>query len=160
MQKKKIMKTKIIKLSVTVILLCLCMTSCKKKVDEDYRPEFVGEWFCPNNNYGSGTEDMLYYMTVDNNSNAVYDEYHVTNGNNSKYSGKARANNHHFKVGRFISFKIEEYPHKIDTATSTIMVPVPVTTFGSGNIKKANWKMTLGSTLFFSGKGTYYKADY
>jgi len=142
------MKLKIIE--IFFILLCLC--SCKKKVDEDYRPEFIGYWFCPGD-YGVSNSDFFYAINIDNNSYAVYSEYDNLGGGgpHTQIHGKARANNHHFKIGRIYSFKIEEYPHKIDTATSNNTVP---------NGKKANWKMTLSKTLFHLGKGTYYKADY
>jgi hypothetical protein len=145
------MKLKIIK--IFFILLCLSLFSCKKKVDEDYRPEFIGDWWCPPGYGGSGTEDFYYNISIDNNSNAVYSEYDNlgSGGPHTQIQGKARANNYHFKIGRIYSFKIEEYPHKIDTATSNNTVP-------SG--KKANWKMTLSKTLFHLGAGTYYKADY
>ena len=109
MQKKKNMKTKIIKLSLSVILLCLWMTSCKKKVDENYRPEFIGSWYC---DWKPGGSDYpMFTIIVDSNSQAVYQEY--SDGKGASISGIARANDRHFKIGRIHHFGIKDYPHKI-----------------------------------------------
>jgi hypothetical protein len=139
------MKTKIIKSSLTVILLCLLMTSCKKKVDKDYRPEFIGNWT------GWGNYPIEYSLVIDSNSNASFD-YNNANGEEHFIRGKARANDKHFKIGRFASFKIVDYPHKIDTATTTILDPF--------TWKKCNWEMTLDHPLFYGKGGTCYKAVY
>jgi len=133
------------------ILLCLSLFSCKKKVDENNRPEFVGHWYCPYGDSGSGTEDFSYDITVDDNSNAIYTSHTTLGGGDvSTIHGTARANDRHFKIGRIYSFKVIEYPHKIDTTSSIFIV----------DGKKANWKMTLKGPIFHDGDGSYYKADY
>ncbi|MGD0711326.1 MAG: hypothetical protein ABR968_09110 [Bacteroidales bacterium] len=139
---------RIIITKIFLLLICLSLFSCKKKIEDDYRPEFIGKWYCPsgpNTNY-SGPN----IITVDNNSNAVYYE----NSSSLSFKGKARANSKHFKIGRFESFKIIDYPHKIDTASSNVYVIPQLSS------KKPNWVMTLDSPLFYLGGGTYYKADY
>jgi hypothetical protein len=113
------------------------MTSCKKKIDEEYRPEFIGLW------YGTVNYPIVYSLTIDSKSNAIFD-YFNANGDEHFIRGKARANDKHFKIGRFASFKIVDYPHKIDTAT----YPRP------------NWVMTLNHPLFYGSVGSFYKVDY
>jgi hypothetical protein len=152
-KKKRNMKTKIIRLSVTVILLCLSMTSCKKKIDENYRPEFIGGWYC--DWQPGGTNFNMFSIIVDSNSNAVYQEY--GDGKGASISGIARANDNHFKIGRLHHFDIRVYPHQIDTAGNTAPW-VPDT--HTGQMEKPNWSMTLTAPNFYLGSGTYYKADY
>jgi hypothetical protein len=141
------MKTKIIK--VFFILLCLCLFSCKKKVDDDYRPEFIGYWYC--------TDDQMnvFSITIDNNSHAFYHE-ELSNGGGADIKGKARANDKKLKIGRFYCFDILVYPYKVDTTLSRI---VPTDNTGA-TAKRANWVMVLKGPIFHEGAGTYYKADY
>jgi hypothetical protein len=150
--KKEKMNTKIIKLTMTAILLCFLMTSCKKKIEDDYRPEFIGDWQCPIG--GTTNYDFGFDLSIDNNANAHYSEY-SWDGERDHIKGKARANDHHLKIGRIYSFKIEEYPTRIDTNI------IKVYTYASdGTHPLANWEMKLSNTLFHLGAGTYYKADY
>ena len=143
------MKSIIIKLF--SIILCLALFSCKKKVDEDYRSEFVGDWQCP---IETSNHDFGFTLSIDNNGNAHYSEY-SWDGERNHIKGKARANDHHLKIGRIYSFKIEEYPTRIDTNI------IKVYTYASdGTHPLANWEMKLSKTLFHLGAGTYYKADY
>ena len=144
------MKTKITKLSLTAFILCLFIISCKKKVDEAYRPEFLGDWQCP---IGTSNHDFGFDLSIDNNSNAHYSEY-SWDGERDHINGKARANDHHLKIGRIYSFKIEEYPTRIDTNISKVYI------YAGGTHPLANWEMKLSKTLFHLGAGTYYKADY
>jgi hypothetical protein len=131
------------------ILLCLTLFSCKKKVDEDYRPEFIGYWYCVDDQMN------LFTISIDNNSHAVYHEVH-SDGGGGDIKGKARANDKKLKIGRFSGFDISDYPHKIDTASSR---NVPTDNTGA-TTKKANWTMTLKGPMLYLGSGTYYKADY
>jgi len=136
-----------------LILLCLCLFSCKKKTEEDYRPEFIGYWYCP----PPYSDAFSFSITIDNNSFAVYRGYE--NGQEgSSIHGIARANDKHFKIGRIYSFKIIEYPHKIDTASSNVYAPIGPPPWLTS--KKANWKMTLKGPILHAGDGSYYKADY
>ncbi len=121
------------------------------KVDDDYRPEFVGNWMCFDNT------DFIYVITIDKNSNAIYEEIEYGGGDKAKIKGKARANNNKLKIGRFTDFKIIDYPHKIDTATSNIIVDEG---HWMGKSMKANWAMKLKGHSLYMGDGTYYKADY
>ena len=148
------MKTKIIKLSLTAILLCILMTSCKKKVDDDYRPEFIGKWYShiPNEQYN--------FITLEITENGQADYIIYWEGNDIHHKGTARANNNHLKIGRILYLKIVEYPHKIDTAVEKQYVDGP-----NGFARLANWKMTLSGIkpdwlLLLSFKTDYYKADY
>ena len=98
------------KLKLSILLLCVCLFSCKKKVDENYRPEFVGDWHCPigepsNNDFG-------FDLSIDNNGNAHYTEY-SWDGDRDHINGKVRANNHHLKIGRVYSFKIKNIPPEL-----------------------------------------------
>jgi hypothetical protein len=154
------MKTKIIKLSLSAILLCLCMTSCKKKVDEDYRPEFIGYWYCAPYPF---TDDNSYIIYIDKNSDAIYQEFSYNNP--PPYAsdairtikGKARATGKKLKIGRLATFMLTEYPHKIDTAKSG---SVPIDNTWS-IYKKANWEMTIKSSSWGPFcDGVYYKAYY
>jgi hypothetical protein len=142
---------RIIITKIFLLLICLSLFSCKKKIEDNYRPEFIGDWYCPAYNI------YVCRITVDNNSNAVYHERPYGGSGESTFKGKARANDKHFKIGRFHSFKIIDYPHKIDTAlNNTLWVPDTHT----GHPKRPNWVMTLDGPLFYMGSGTYYKADY
>jgi len=132
------------------ILLCLSLCSCKKKVDEEYRPEFIGYWFCVDDHSYD-----VFTIDIDSNSYAVYKEFNSGGGSGASIKGTVRANNNHLKIGRFSSFKIERYPQKIDTSLSTFTIP-----YADGTHKKADWKMTLKGPLLYMGSGTYYKADY
>jgi len=129
---------------IAIYIIIYCLISCKKEVGEE-RPEFFGTWF-------GHTSDTYYQIEIDENSNATYKEYSLLGGGTNTHYGKARANNKVFKVGRFRSFKIYEYPHEIDTSNSQIYVPDP--DMFSMNKKKATWKM--GLTNF----GAFYRADY
>jgi len=140
------------------IIICfsiLVFISCKKKVEEDYRPEFIGYWYCGPYPF---TDDNWYDITIDKDSHALYIEHSYDDEEGvRKISGKARATNDKLKIGRFATFIISEYPHKIDTTTSPT---VPISEFSSIE-KKANWKMTIkSSALGPFCDGDYYKADY
>jgi len=140
---------------VLLFFLCMCLFSCKKKVDDDYRPEFIGYW---QSNNGA---DWWYDINVDKDSYAIYTSHTNPNiGNNigSTIKGTARANDKHFKIGRIYSFKIKEYPHTIDTTDSNIWIHQIVQ--NSTISKKANWTMTLEGPILHGGDGVYYKADY
>lgn len=147
------MKTKIIKLSLTVILLCLCFISCKKKVDDDYRPEFIGKW------HSNIPREAYNYITLEITQDGQADYMIYWEGNAHHHKGTARANDNHIKIGRILYLNIVEYPHQIDTAVDKHYV-----TAGYG-YKLANWKMTLNGIkpdwlLKLCYKTDYYKADY
>lgn len=142
---------RLIIIKILFTLLCLCLLSCKKKIDEDYRSEFIGNWYSAHN---TGA-DFWYDIKVDSNSYATYTSHTALGGGDlSKIHGIARANDKHFKIGRIYSFKIIEYPHKIDTTSSSIYVQD-----GLSN-KKANWEMILKGPILHGGDGTYFRADY
>ena len=106
---------RLIIIRILFVFFCLSFLSCKKKIDEDYRPEFIGDWYCPFN-YGSTTSDFGFNIKIDSNNNATY-QAHTYHGDGSTFDGIARANNRHLKIGRLHSFKIVEYPHKITTGS-------------------------------------------
>ncbi|MGD0711327.1 MAG: hypothetical protein ABR968_09115 [Bacteroidales bacterium] len=143
---------RIIIAKIFLLLLCLSLFSCKKKIEDDYRPEFIGHWYCPLS--ATNNDQFSFSITIDSNSHAVYTEWYAGYQASTTLSGKARADDKHFKIGRFHSFKIIDYPHKIDTASSNVYVIPQLSS------KKPNWEMTLDHPLFYAGKGTYYKADY
>jgi hypothetical protein len=151
--KNKKMKTKIIKLSLSAIFLCLCLTSCKKKVEVDYRPEFIGDW------YASISDYNFVHFNISETGWADFDVYWESN--HFIHKGKARANNRHLKIGRIWFFDIIEYPHKIDTTKERIPM-----TDKNGVERLANWKMVLNGIkpdvllMTYDGKLEYYKADY
>jgi len=126
-----------------LFVLLISLFACKKQVDKE-RPEFIGTWF-------GHTTDNYYKLEIDENSNVKYTEYSLLGGGTSTHHGVARANNNALKIGRFRGFKINEYPHEIDTANSNNLVPYP--DMFSMTSKKANWKMVLSLINF-------YKADY
>jgi hypothetical protein len=77
-------------------------------------------------------------------------------GNAGSFSGKARANSTKLTVGRIHTFKIIEYPRRIDTNITKINIAHP-----SDNTRElANWRMELEGPSLYMGTGTYYKADY
>jgi hypothetical protein len=144
MQKEKKMKTIIIK--TLLVLLCLSLFSCKKKIDENYRPEFIGYWFCPPGTFS----EYAYDINIDKNSNGVYQMFQGWQVINT-IRGIARASNKKLKIGMFHSFDITEYPNKIDTASSKVYIPIRPGLFS--DTIKANWRMGLADVY-------YYKADY
>jgi len=132
-----------------ICIILLVLSACKKQVDKE-RPEFIGDW------YAKIMGDYFVNLSVDSNSFANYMIY--WQGKDNTYSGQARANDQHFKIGRLKYFKIIEYPHKIDTTIEKMYVP------DGFSVKLANWKMILDGMkpawLHVSGEYTYYKADY
>ena len=137
---------------ILLLLFCLCLFSCKKKVDEYYRPEFVGFWDAP---LGGGA----YYVHLNISKDGIADYMLNSDGDIYRKNGIVRANNQHIKIGRMIYFKIIDYPHKIDTTIDHHLAAC-----ADGLIKTANWKMTLDGpkpALFFDdGQRDYYKVDY
>jgi len=129
---------------ILILFFIFCFFSCKKEIITE-RPEFIGTWI-------GKTTDFYYQIKVDENSNATFTEYFLLSSGTKQYSGIARANNTVFKIGRFHSFNINVYPHKIDTTNSQIYVNYP-TMFSFGHTKKANWEMELRQVV-------YNKADY
>jgi len=138
------------------IVFCIILFStlgCKKKIDDNYRPEFIGMWYSKNDN-----TDKRIYFSISKDSHADYSLYEGMN--NVDYAGIARASDHHLKIGRIMNLKIIEYPHQIDT---TIEKHDLIDYIGSH--KLANWKMVLNGIfplILFrdQGKLEYYKVDY
>jgi len=138
------------------VIFCIILFStigCKKQVEKE-RPEFIGTWF---SRYGSVEYAKI---VIDENSNAhyIFMDYGDIKG---EHRGTARANDRKLKIGRILSFDILEYPHKIDTTSTSILAP----TDASLTVwKKANWRMTLSGLhpqlLYLNGTFTYYKVDY
>ncbi len=151
---KTTMKPTVFKLFLSAILLCLCMTSCKKKVDENYRPEFVGKW------HSDIPGEAYNYIGLEITENSQADYMIYWEGNATHHKGTARANDNQLKIGRILYLKIVEYPHKIDTAVEKHGAEGP-----DGSWRLANWKMTLSGIkpewlLHLSFLTDYYKADY
>ena len=140
--------------TITLILCSSLLFACKKRVEKE-RPEFIGLWLTDR----QPSDSYWFEIDIDENSNGLYTEHTaVLGGEDVHISGTVRANNKHLKIGRLNSFKILEYPHKIDTANSNVLVPYP--DYGSLTYKKANWIMKLDGPMFYIGTGTYYKAEY
>lgn len=133
-----------------LFIFLFIFSACKKQVDKE-RLEFIGMWYSQNDNHSI-------YFNISQDSHASYQVYEGMN--NEGYSGIARANDHHLKIGRIMKFEIIEYPHEIDTATDKHDLFDYI-----GHHKLANWRMVLNgiNPLFlnrYQGKLEYYKADY
>ncbi len=129
-----------------ILLLILCSFSCKKRVEKT-SAEFIGEWMC-----WAGS-DWYYYLDIDEDSKATYTE-DSPYGGGASFSGVARANEDKLTIGGIHTFRIIQYPTKIDTADHEGAVGFPP------NMKIANWKMVLEGPKLYLGSGTYYMADY
>jgi hypothetical protein len=134
--------------------IILVLAGCKKQVEKE-RPEFIGYWYSDNG------ADFWYDITIDKDSYAVYSSNSRigSGGGGSSIHGIARANDKKLKIGRIFNFKIIEYPHKIDTTSSNVYIPIRTGSW-SITLKKANWEMTLKGPKLHAGDGVYYKADY
>lgn len=136
--------------TIVKLLILFCLLSCKKEVEIE-RPEFIGYWRTIDTN-----NDFWFDINIDNNSNALYTEHsRIGGGAINTIHGIARANRNRLKIGRIYSFKIKEYPQKIDTTSSNIYVYVDNT---CTSMKKATWKMVLNGPKFHMGSGIYYRA--
>jgi hypothetical protein len=139
---------------ILLFVFCISLFSCKKKVDENYRPEFIGKWD------SSIPGEPYNHITLDITKDSQADYMIYWEGNDHHHTGTARANDDHLKIGRVLYLKIVEYPHQIDTAVDKHYV-----TSDNGTYKLANWKMTLNGIkpdwlLKLCFKTDYYKADY
>ena len=132
-----------------IILLCLSLFSCKKKIDDAHLPQFIGYWYCPPNTYSA----FGYTIYISSDGHGVY-QVHDGLQIAETIQGTARANAKKLKIGRIYGFDITEMPQKIDTASSTVHVPLGPDTYADTTIK-ANWVMILGQY-----PAIYYKADY
>lgn len=132
------------------IFLCLTLFSCKKKIEDDYRPEFIGFWYCPPN-----ADNEWSTIDIDNDGNAIYEgnTYKLTPATTIK--GKARVNDNKLKIGRFNGFKILVYPYRIEDTINAPMIPSPTWS----TQKKARWTMKIQGGIMHGGGGIYYRAD-
>jgi hypothetical protein len=137
---------KIILKAFLILLFCLSLFSCKKKIDEAHMPQFIGYWYCPPGTFSA----YGYVINIENNSNGTYQMFLGTQVINT-IQGTARASDKKLKIGWIHSFDITELPQKLDTASSTIFVPIAPGSFT--DTIKANWIMSLADV-------NYYKADY
>lgn len=133
---------------VVLFLFSLALLGCKKE-SATQRPEFIGFW------RSTFMQDFVYTIKIDENGNGDYTEYNLEGGE-LHIKGDARVTDEKLKIGKYHHFTITEYPHQIDTTGSTIFTEISK----DGDVKKANWKMTLKGPNFYMGDGTYYKADY
>ena len=129
-----------------LILIGSCFCSCKNRV-EKVRAEFIGEW------QSDDGGDFTYVLDIDEDSKATYTESSPY-GSGGSFMGVARATSTKLTIGRIHTFKIIQYPIRIDTANSYAHVGYPP------NWKKATWKMELEGPKLYLGTGTYYMADY
>jgi hypothetical protein len=139
----------------TVIIVCisLCaLTACKKEVS-DGRSEFIGNWTSE-----IFREYNIAHLSIDENSNASFRMYYEGH-DRKEYTGKARANNKHFKIGRTRYFDIIEFPHRIDTTVEKYSY---YDSF-SGRKRIATWKMVLEGmkpdAFHVCERLSYYRTD-
>jgi len=132
------------------ISLGFCLFSCKKKVDENYRPEFVGFWYLSDDPY------FYFSIKIGKDGYGVYQEIQYGLDTSASIKGYTKANDQKLKIGNLYHFTIIEYPHQIDTAISDTWIPNESFEHGV----KANWKMVLKGPHSYRGSGTYYKSHY
>ncbi|GEM_PF-4643658 len=118
------MKASIFTPIVTVMAVCLLITtSCKKqvhKVNEDY----VGYWEALENN-------SFYFFNIESNSDAEYEEN--TAGAFVNFTGKVRLRNDRLNIARLKGFKVDQHPAPVNDSSMV-------------------WSMVLDGVTYFTVK--------
>ncbi len=126
----------------------IVVSSCKKEVDLDNNPIFIGEWYT-NMGHNSGYGSTL---LIKENGDAIYSEFHGFYYHNG-FSGKARTNGTTITIDRIYNFNIIEQPTRVDTNKTYIVQS------WFYMHEPACWMMKVEGPLIWAASGVYYKRE-
>lgn len=114
-----------------VFMFLLIISSCKKKIDLETRPEFIGYWVT--------TPLPGHYISIEITEDSKVSFFNELTGKSIK--GTFRANDNAILIGTH-KFKIIEYPHVVDidtinnTSRSLMKIEGPFLLGADGNYQK------------------------